>query len=186
MRAIKPSGESMAPLKVTPGVILSGSGHGGTSLPDSPPPLAQPLNHHHSGHLPDRWRDLSPVRCVPLVADSPNEAGSVAPPLFPVIKPSPPRRDVERGSSCRLAPSPPCLCSSLSRSCDRLNSCSFQWERSSLLDRRGWRRFDSPVCPTVQRKPSCQTPVPGLTDLHSRKKTYTGPRLLLLLQLFQF
>lgn len=126
------------------------------------------LNHHHSGHLPDRWRDLSPVRCVPPVADSPSEAGGVPPPLFPVIKPSPPRRMAPAASLLRA----PCLHSLLSRSCDHLNSCSFQWERSSLLDRTAlWfsRLSEGPA------KAELSNTGAGWSDLHSRKKPTPGP-----------
>lgn len=84
------------------------------------------LNHHHSSHLRDRWRDLSPVRAatwVPPAADSPNEAGGVPPPLcFPSLRP---RHHASVSSAARAASSLRALClrSLLSRSCDRLNSC---------------------------------------------------------------
>lgn len=87
------------------------------------------------------------------------------PPCFLVLGFSPSRSPVCSG--------PLCLRSLLPWSRDLLSSSWFQRERSSLLDRRVWRRFDSPVCPTVQWKPSRQIYI-------QRKKQHHRPRRLLL------
>lgn len=62
-QAIKPSVKRITPLKVTPGMILSGGGgrHGGTRLPDSPCPLSKPFK--SSSLQPSAWSLTWSITC---------------------------------------------------------------------------------------------------------------------------
>lgn len=76
-----------------------------------------------------------------------------------------------------------CLRSLLSRSCDRLNSCSFRWERSSLLDRRSDGAL---ILPSVRWSSESRAVKHRcwLLRFTSKEKTNSGPRMLLLLECF--